>query len=116
MSFNIIPADSMGSWSVVRVTGELDMANADELRSYLCGLLNDGAPDLVVDLAELSFIDSRGLAALVHSFKRAVTKGKAMALLSPAPQAMRVFEASGLLSVLPIYSSAEDLPVNPGGR
>ncbi|HVL52554.1 MAG TPA: STAS domain-containing protein [Actinomycetota bacterium] len=116
MNFEIIPADPMGSWSVVRVTGELDMATADTLRSHLYELLNDGAPDLVVDLAEISFIDSTGLAALVHSFKQAVTKGRSMALLSPAPQAMRVFEASGLLSVLPIYSSAEDLPVNPGGR
>ena len=116
MNFEIIPADSLGSWSVVKITGELDMATADTLRSHLYELLNDGAPDLVVDLAELSFIDSTGLAALVHSFKLAVSRGTSMALLSPAAQAMRVFEASGLLSVLPIYSSAEDLPVNPDGR
>jgi len=116
VNFEIIPATSMGRWSVVKLSGELDMATADELRSHLYSLLNDGAPDLVVDLADLSFIDSTGLAALVHSFKLAVARGTSMALLAPAAQAMRVFEASGLLSVLPIYSSAEDLPFNPGGR
>jgi anti-anti-sigma factor len=66
LSLSTSKQDDDGSW-VVRVTGELDMLTAPELTSCLAGF--DGA-NLTVDLSNLSFLDSRGIAALVEAHAR----------------------------------------------
>ena len=53
--------------SVVLVSGEVDVSNADELRAALDDCLEGGATSLVADISEVPYIDSTGIGVLVAS-------------------------------------------------
>jgi anti-anti-sigma factor len=78
---------------VVRVSGKLDMLTAPELTAYLAGF--DGA-NLTVDLANLSFLDSRGIAALVEAHTRLEEHGARLTLRDLPPLPRRTLEIAGL--------------------
>lgn len=59
----VVPAD--GGPGTLRVVGELDAASCDVLLDAGRAALADGASDLRLDLAEMRFVDSAGLRALV---------------------------------------------------
>ena len=88
--------------AVVRVVGELDLATAPHLRKELAGLTNSGVRDVTVDLAHLDFIDSTGLYVLVSGLKRLRELVGDLALQSPKPSAMKLFEMTGLTAVFAI--------------
>jgi anti-anti-sigma factor len=79
--------------SIVRMSGELDLASSDRLSQLLAEL---GDQTVVVDLAELSFIDSSGIAALVAAKDRLQTAGRELLLTRPQPNVERVLEMTGL--------------------
>ena len=58
-----------GGVPVVRVAGEVDMATAPQLRERL-EEMPEGTGTLVVDLTDVSFLDSTGLSVLVAAWKR----------------------------------------------
>lgn len=58
-------------WRVLRLAGEVDVATAPRLRDRLVQLINEGPPQVVVDLSGITFIDSMGLGALISGLKRA---------------------------------------------
>lgn len=88
--------------AVVHVTGELDLATAPRLREEFVRLMDGGVRTVTVDMAQLAFIDSTGLAVLVSALKRLREYGGDLALQSPNPGAMKVFEITGLTKVFAI--------------
>lgn len=82
---------------VVRLWGELDLANARRLREAF-GALGDGdEKELLVDLAEVPFIDSACLAVLVWAGNRCREQGRQLVLKGPTRAVVSAFAASGLL-------------------
>jgi anti-sigma B factor antagonist len=72
--------------------GEIDMANAAELRSAIAEAdWMDGGP-VDVDMADLRFIDSSGVGALLLATER----GSRLILRAPTPPVRRVFEVLNL--------------------
>jgi anti-sigma B factor antagonist len=88
--------------AAITLTGELDMATAPELNDVLAPLVDDGPEEVVLDLAELSFIDSSGLAVLVTAQNALQEKGRRLVVRSPGRHARRVFEIAGLLEFLSV--------------
>jgi len=86
--------------AVVRVAGEVDMYTAPVLARRLFDLIDEGARDVVVDLASMSFIDSTGLTALVRGLARLRAHDGRLVLRSPQPNVGRVLEITGLNRVL----------------
>ena len=86
----------------VRLSGELDMSTAPQLREELLRLASDGATMVTIDLSELAFVDSTGLSVLITGLKRLRQQGGEMALRSPTPGTRRVLEITGLTEVFPI--------------
>jgi anti-sigma B factor antagonist len=84
----------------LRPTGELDIATAGRLER---ALLDDRAPGdrVVLDLAELEFIDSTGLRAIVRGAEAARRDGWELRLRPGPPAVQRVFEIAGVLGALP---------------
>lgn len=76
-----IDVASDGASLVVRVAGELDIATAPQLGRYLENL--QGV--VVVDLSEVTFLDSTGLNMLVNARKRLHALGGQLALRDPHP-------------------------------
>lgn len=76
---------------VVRLGGELDMADAEALRELLCEASGD-AQRVVVDLAGLTFVDSSGFLALHDAHEAAARRGGRIVFVSPAPAVARIVE------------------------
>jgi anti-anti-sigma factor len=81
---------------VVAVAGEVDMATAPELRTCLDAL--EGR--VVVDLAEVTFLDSSGMGALVVARKRLLDLGGDLVVRAPQPHVRHVLEVTGLTELL----------------
>ena len=90
----------VGGPSRVCVRGELDLSDAPELGRLLTAEREAGH-DLVVDLREMTFIDSSGLAVLVWAAQSAAGSKRGLRLLPPPPPVMRTFDVTGLRGLLP---------------
>jgi len=85
----------------IALCGELDLANASTAEAALEELLDEGAP-VVVDMRELEFIDSTGIALLVAALGRGGEESRVRFIPSSAPAVTRVLELTGLAERLPL--------------
>jgi anti-anti-sigma factor len=83
----------------VRIFGELDLSTAPELNRVLEGL-NGGHDRVLLDLDRLQFMDSTGLAAIVHAELLASRRGQRLEICCNSPQIRRLFEVTGLRAQL----------------
>ena len=86
---------------IVTFRGELDLSNADTARSTLEALEREDGADLLLDLGELEFCDSTGLALIVSAASRCRDNGHGLKLLKAGPSVQRVFKLTGLEDQLP---------------
>ena len=114
--------DASRGCTVVRLRGELDIASVPELRDQLIVILDRHTPGLMIlDLAELEFIDSSGTAVLVTTQRRARLLGCTLALVAPQAAVSRVLRICGLdryFLIFENFSAAAglaltDLPSSP---
>lgn len=80
---------------VVSLAGELDLYNAEEVRRALLDTLAEGTELLVVDLAEVTFIDSTALGVLIEARSRLPDRS-GFRLAAPGLEVRRALEVSGL--------------------
>ncbi len=86
-----------GDKQVIFVGEELGHHEARQIISYAnttLALYPEG--DVVLDLTELTFMDSSGLAVALHLYKMANRNGRAFTIRGTKAQAMRVFRAAGI--------------------
>jgi anti-anti-sigma factor len=74
------------------IRGEVDLSNADELEEILLAHVGEAAPDLTLDLAALSFMDSTGIMTLLRAAKALGEREGRLVLESPQPMVRRVLE------------------------
>ena len=88
--------------TVVRVAaaGEIDSTSAPVLREHLGTVLDSGAPEFVVDLVQVSFLDSAGLCVLAAAHRRAGERGIRMRVLAASRAVIRPLQITGLWSLL----------------
>jgi anti-anti-sigma factor len=95
---------------VLRLSGELDMSDADAVRTALVEAVRAG-PTVVVDLSGLSFIDVAGMRALRDAHDAALACGCRLLLAAPQ-RCVRTLAALMDLGRLPL---CEDRPTLDGG-
>ena len=92
-----------GGRLTVALSGELDHHEARELMDRLDERLESDLPrELVLDLAELKFMDSSGIAVVLRLCKRMRALGGRIRLENARQQPMRVLEASGIGRIVDI--------------
>ncbi len=84
------------------------MHAAPELRAELQRVCSTQSPRVLIDLSQVSFIDSTGIGVLVGALKRAREAGGALVLVCPVPRLRRIFEITGLLQALPMYQARSE--------
>ncbi len=94
--------------SVVKLAGRLDLISAAETKQRMVGLVGQGQRQLVVDLHDVSFIDSSGLGALIGCLKAARQAGGDVRIARPSEQARVVLDLTTLNRVLKPYSTVEE--------
>ena len=100
--------------ATVALSGELDLGSAPKLRDCLAELANVGVINLEIDLTHLDFVDSTGISLFVTDFKRSTASGGSFVVRNAPPQAMRVFEITGLIELLSV--SPLEAPANGDGE
>jgi anti-sigma B factor antagonist len=76
------------------------LVSAPQLRNAIASLGGDASNDVVVDLADLTYIDSVGIGLLVASRRRLDSEGRRFTVRNPAPQVLRLLEITGLVEYL----------------
>ncbi len=84
------------------LAGDLDMSATFALEPVLDRVLADNPRELVLDLGEVSFVDSSGLGLLIATHERAANADVEMAITRAGPEIQRVFTIAGLDGVLPV--------------
>ncbi|WP_196259920.1 STAS domain-containing protein [Pelagibacterium limicola] len=96
--------DEQEGITVVRLTEEsLTASNAASFRARLSELAEGGRTRLILDLANVRYVDSSGLGALVSLLKRIGVKGE-LALCAVAPAVMSVLTLTRMDKVFSIYA------------
>ncbi|SNT45595.1 anti-anti-sigma factor [Asanoa hainanensis] len=86
--------------SVVTVRGDLDFPCADILRVALASALDRGPATLTIDVERLTFIDSTGLAVLVHAWRRGQEAGVPVTLRSVPRFLASILDITGVGELL----------------
>ena len=100
-----IDAQDNGTDYTIKISGEADYTSSPKLRHAIrkAPIRENGT--LSVDLSNLNYIDSSGLAALVEGRCQCADNGVRFVLLSPSPSVVKVLEAVRLDSVFDIRSA-----------
>ncbi|MBQ7656509.1 MAG: anti-sigma factor antagonist [Clostridia bacterium] len=84
-----------------RVTGELDHYSAQTIRRELDALIAEpGVKRLVLDLRDMTFMDSSGIGVILGRYRTMRERGGSVAVKNMNPQVERVFTLSGMRQVI----------------
>jgi len=105
----LIETERIGPNLIVQVDGELDLETSPVFREKVESKLNqyEMIKHLILDLKQVNFIDSSGLGAILGRFKRLSQQGGRVSAVNVSPQVRRIFELSGLLKIMKIYSDRQ---------
>ena len=97
-----------GEVTVIELSGRLDLGpNSAVLHELLHDVTAGGARKILLNLRELSFIDSSGLGELTSGHVRARQKGSALKVACLPKRVKELFQMTGLHTILDVY---EDEP------
>jgi anti-sigma B factor antagonist len=85
------------------LAGEADLHRAPELREEMSAVIDEGIHDLVVDLSDVTFIDSMTLGVLLGAMKRVKPQGGRLCVVVQDENIRRVFEITLLDRVFTVF-------------
>jgi anti-sigma B factor antagonist len=112
--FEIVECPVAWDGSMLALRGELDMRCVRRLREALDRLVGERTGGVIVDLSEVSFIDSLSIAAIVAA-RRRLGEERRMAIVATHSYVLLIFEAGGLDSVVPLFSDLADAEAHVRG-
>lgn len=97
-----------GDRTVIEVKGEIDVYTAPALREEISSLVDAEHTTIVVDLTQVSFMDSTGLGVLVGALKKVRTLGGDLSLVINEEKILKVFRITALTQVFSIHPTLEE--------
>lgn len=97
-----------GTDAVVAIRGELDLATIPMFSGFLDAAVADDRRTVVLDLSEVSFLDARGLGAIVLAVQRVAGSGGHLLLRAPSPVVRRLLHITGLTGAFGVEEAALD--------
>jgi anti-sigma B factor antagonist len=92
---------------VLALRGELDVATVGRFRDALHAAIEDQASHIVVDLSEVTFIDSTGLMTLLNGLRRLMRRDGKLAIVCSNPTVLRLFEVTRTDATFEIFPNRE---------
>ena len=92
---------------VLHVTGEIDLLTANVLGERLRENLEPASRVLVLDLTEVTFLGSAGLAEIVSASQAGADRGAKLLLVATNRAVLRPLEVTGLLSLFTVYDTVD---------
>ena len=97
------------TFEIVQPSGILDGVSAKELRTQIVELLETNKPkSILVDLQDVTFMDSAGLGALVSILKTVRFAGAEFCLCSLSEQVKIIFDLTKMEKVFKIFESRQE--------
>jgi anti-sigma B factor antagonist len=103
----LLGQELVGDACVVRLGGELDLYNANEVRHALKTACADSPSRVVVDLSEVEFLDSTALGVLIEA-RTMLKNRRAFMLASPGLESRRALKISGLDRHFSVHDSVPE--------
>jgi anti-sigma B factor antagonist len=91
-----VKVEGSGSRVFVQLKGELDISTAPLLQTTLADVLGDTPEEIVLNLADVSYVDSTGLSLFITATKRARAQGGKLVLQNPQESTQRLLEITNL--------------------
>jgi anti-sigma B factor antagonist len=107
MDFDIETTERDGA-TVLTLRGEIDVYTAPQLRQTIVDLVDRGATKLVVDMAQVDFLDSTGLGVLVDGLKRTQSHDGSLSIVATQNKILKIFDITGLNKAFSIHASLEE--------
>jgi anti-sigma B factor antagonist len=95
-----------GAW-VITIVGELDIATSPRVRELLSDAARDEDRPLVIDLTGCEFVDSTGLATLLHGAKPAQNGESNVALVCVGGEVRKLLELTAIDRTIPVYETLD---------
>ena len=102
---------SQGDATIVELSGDVDLDSSPKVRSVLLESVREKRC-VLVEMSEVSYIDSSGVASLVEAYQSARRDSTPFALVAVSDAAMRVLELARLDQVFAIHESVSDAIAN----
>lgn len=109
-----LQVEQRGDALVISLAGELDIATAPRLRDALGEAIRAGRQHVVVDLGEVVFVDSMGLAALLNGLRRLTRADARLSVVARHTDVLRTFRLTRLDTTFSLYETV-DAALSPGG-
>jgi anti-sigma B factor antagonist len=93
---------------VVTPRGDVDALTAPKLGRRLIGLAEEGKTSVVVDLSNVTFMDSTGIGVLLNALRHLSKRHGGLVLVCPTERILRPFQITGLVGYLPIFATLQE--------
>lgn len=103
-----ISRTTAGNVPIVAVSGEADVYSAPALKDKITELIGAGEHTLIVDLSNVTFLDSTGLGVLVEARTATAEAGGLLPLVCSQQRVLKLFTITGLDGVFSIHASVGD--------
>lgn len=103
-----------GGHPVVFVYGEIDVLTAPRLHETLQEVIAESPSTLLIDMANVTFIDSTGLGTLVVAHRHLEERGGKLRLVSVPPAVSQVLDVTGLTGRFEAYPDMDAASGGPG--
>ena len=98
----------MDKTTILDISGDIDLAHSSEVRRViLIEFREKRTPKVILNLLEVNYIDSSGVASLVEGLKASRDVGSRLILFGLSPIAHEVLQLSKLLTIFEIYDTEE---------
>ena len=100
--------DASSDLSILVVGGEVDYEVSPQLKAHMMRAIKAGAKRLVLDLSDVTFIDSTAIGVIAGAVEKLDEAGGSLAIVSTHEKVVQIFEITGLDSVVTLHASREE--------
>lgn len=97
-----------GGVHIFALEGEIDFHFSPVLRSMFQSKVKEQCPALVLDFSRVTFIDSRGIAAVIEYFRDCASYGGKICLAALNPEVKAIIDVVRLETVMPIFATVNE--------
>ena len=96
-------------YKIIVLKGEMNYFNCVKLRDVLYKLIQNDTASIMLDLKDVTFIDSAGMGLLINTNKKINMYNGKMGLLNPTEEILNLLKLATLDRIIPIYHSEDDI-------
>jgi anti-sigma B factor antagonist len=103
--------------TVLALDGEIDLVAAPSVRESLAAIVDDNTDrTVIIDLSDVTFMDSSGIGALLSAYRRLKLQQRPMVFAEPQPIVARVLGITNVERLIPVVDSVSSAVDNCAGK